>query len=47
MIGAGIPIAREFDLMKQHYKNFGPIWKDSFPVLPQLVSTTRPEDAEK
>jgi len=45
--GTGFGVTRNLDHARISIKKFGPFWKDSFPGFPCLVTTARPEDAEK
>ncbi|EFX79020.1 hypothetical protein DAPPUDRAFT_305015 [Daphnia pulex] len=47
VVGAGIPITRILELYKLQFEKHGYIWRDIIPGAPPIVSTTRPEDAEK
>lgn len=47
IVGAGIPVDRVLELHQLRFKELGYIWRDTIPGLPPLVSTARPEDAEK
>ena len=40
-------MTRQVELHKLHFSKFGHIWRDIIPGMPAIVSTTRPEDAEK
>lgn len=45
--GDGIPVSKIMDIHMKQFQSYGHIWKDTVPGMERIVTTVRPEDAEK